>query len=95
MAFKVTGRITVLETGIPIPTLRVRIWDKDLVFDDDLGEVVSRPDGSFDHTFERADFDDFGLEAYPDLYLVITTKDGRELLDTSPQTRFNASENEH
>jgi hypothetical protein len=95
MSFKVTGRITVLETGIPIPTLRVQIWDKDLLFDDDLGEVVTHPDGSFEHTFERADFDDFGIEAYPDLYLIITTGEGRVLIDTMAETRYNASENEH
>ena len=95
MSFKVTGRITVLETGIPIPTLRVQVWDKDLLFDDDLGEVVTHADGSFAHTFNRADFDDFGIEPYPDLYLIITTGEGRVLIDTLAEVRYNASENEH
>ncbi|MFT4624818.1 MAG: hypothetical protein ACI8PZ_003481 [Myxococcota bacterium] len=95
MSFKVTGRVTVLETGIPVPTLRVRVWDRDLVFDDDLGEVKTGPDGSFEHQFEREDFDDFGVEPFPDLYLVITTVGGRVLVDTSDNTRYNASENEH
>ncbi len=95
MPFRVTGQVSVVETGIPIPSLRVRIWDRDLVFDDDLGEVITQPDGCFEHTFERKDFDDFGFEPFPDLYLIVTTSEGRLLLDTSDETRYNASENEH
>ena len=92
---KVTGVVTEKETGRPLAGLVVKGFDKDLVFDDHLGDTRTDDEGHFELEFTdeafRSPFDE-----NPDLYLrVFDTSGQRELVSTRGSIRWNAGEHEH
>jgi hypothetical protein len=92
--FRVVGVVRETETDRPLPDLIVRAFDRDLVFDDKLGDAVTDDDGRFEIRYERQDFRDL-LERRPDLYLRVFDRTGvRVLHETSDATRRNASQSE-
>ena len=82
--FRVEGSV-VSEGGAPVAGLIVRAFDKDLVFDDDLGFCITDELGRFLIQFTDDAFRDFG-ESTPDLYLRVYDATGKELLH---QTRVH------
>lgn len=76
ITFRIQGLVKEQGTGMPLPGLRVKAFDKDLVFDDVLGSAVSGHDGVFEITCELKDFREF-LERKPDLYFKVY-RAGRE-----------------
>jgi hypothetical protein len=92
--FRVRGQVREAETFEPLPELRVRAYDRDLLFDDFLGEARTDEAGCFEIHFSELDFRDW-LETRPDLYLRVLSRDGaRELGDGPTPVRRNAGRDE-
>lgn len=88
--FTITGIIRVAESGIGIPDLFVKAYDKDLMFDDLLGTAITGRGGSFEIICEAADFREF-FELRPDLYLRIFRSDRMtEIWSSEDAIRWNA-----
>ncbi|WP_353480360.1 hypothetical protein [Haliscomenobacter sp.] len=72
MAFKIKGLIFEKESGLPVAGLRVRAYDKDLLYDDLLGNAITDQNGQFEIEYTERDFQEL-LEGNPELYLNILT----------------------
>jgi hypothetical protein len=94
MSFRVHGTVVEHETGRPLVGLLVRVYDKDVVLDDFLGEARTGPNGGFEVRFEEARFRDL-FERRPDLYLHVFDPSGARLLQsTEREIRFGAGRDE-
>src|SRR5438094_450327 len=88
--FTIVGFVREAESGIGIPGLFVKAYDKDLLFDDLLGTAVTSVDGSFEIVTESSDFREF-FDVKPDLYLRIFGADRRtEIWSSEEAVRWNA-----
>jgi hypothetical protein len=93
-SFRVFGVIEEEETGRPLAGLIVRLFDRDLIFDDRIGFTTTDEDGRFEIRFTRADFRDVN-ESAPDLYLRVFDSSGtHEIHQTRDAVRWNASASE-
>jgi len=82
-------------SGRPLEGLLVKAYDKDVFFDDFLGERQTDANGRFEIQFTELDFRDV-VEQRPDLYLRIFDPTGkRELYSTIQSVRRNARSEEH
>src|SRR5215813_13946678 len=93
MNYELFGTVVEPKSGRGVPGVVIAAFDKDPLFDDFLGEVMSTPTGEFRLAYSERKFKSF-FDRKPDLYLKVKTVDGRELLSTKGATRFNASEKE-
>lgn len=90
VSYRVHGLVREAETGRALAGMLVRLYDKDVVLDDFLGETRSDEGGRFELTFTETQFRDV-FETRPDLYLHVYDPSGRTLLHSSEgQVRFNA-----
>ena len=90
LRFTIVGFVREAESGIGIPGLFVKAYDKDLLFDDLLGTAVTSADGSFEIVSESSDFREF-FDVKPDLYLRIFGADRRtEIWSSEEAVRWNA-----
>ena len=80
------GTIEEAETGRPLSGHIVRAFDKDLLFDDELGLAISDEQGRFLIQFTEDAFRDF-MEISPDLYLRVYDSTGERLLHQTPIQR--------
>lgn len=72
----------------------MRLFDKDVVLDDVLGETRTNAAGRFELAFTEAQFKDF-FETRPDLYLHVYDPSGTHRVQTSErEVRFNAGHDE-
>jgi hypothetical protein len=73
----------------------VRGYDKDLLFDDDLGQTRTDAQGRFVIEFTDQQFRQV-FDQRPDVYLRVFDAEGRrELFSTRREVRRNAGEHEH
>jgi hypothetical protein len=93
LSFRIAGRIYEQESGLGVPGLIVRAYDKDLLFDDLLGNALTDSDGKFELVYTGADFRDL-FERKPDIYLAIYAPPSRFLVDTRDAIRWNAGKDE-
>lgn len=84
VTFRITGSVRVAETGVPLPGLFVKAYDKDLLFDDVLGSTVTNADGSMEIITELRDFREF-FDARPDVYLKIFDRPGGRLIHSTEE----------
>lgn len=92
---RVIGTVVEQESGKPLAGLRVRAYDKDWVFDDDLGETTTDADGRFEISYTDVQFRDLE-ETQPDVYLRIYDAGGSRLLYSSEKAvRRSAKMIEH
>ena len=85
---RVSGRITEQKSGRSVADVIVRVKDRDLVFDDQLGEAVTAPDGSYSVELDdevRVDL----INNKPDLYLVVRARSGEVLRTTRDEARVD------
>jgi len=97
--FVVTGLVREKESGVGLPGLIVRAYDKDAIYDDLMGEARTGCDGGFCITSEAKDFRDF-LDVRPDVFLRVLCPGPagtapREILNTRHGIRWNASHLEY
>ena len=85
----VYGRIS-RPDGTGMPSLRVSVFDKDLLFDDRLGEAVTDSDGEFHVLYHKNDFKDL-IEHQPDVYIKVMNKKGRILFNTEKAVRWQSN----
>jgi len=94
MSFKITGVIRELESNDGVPDLKIRAFDKDIVFDDILGSAVTDSNGNFDITYEERNFRQL-FEGKPDIYITVSAKDDRTIYTTEKEVRLEAGKTEH
>ncbi len=93
--YKVKGTVREAETGRALGGLLVRGFDKDLLFDDPLGEVHTDADGAFALEFTDEAFRS-PVDENPDLYLLVFDAAGtRQLHSTRDHVRLAAGAEEH
>ena len=70
----VTARVVSRQNHQPITGAAVRVYDKDMVSDDFLGEATTDADGRFSVSFSSDDFKGkvSGFEARPDIFVKVT-----------------------
>jgi hypothetical protein len=94
MSFRVHGTVVEAESGRPLPGIVVRVYDKDIVLDDFLGEARTDAAGGFEVAFTEAAFRDV-LETKPDLYVLAFDPSGKTLLhSTERAVRYQAGRDE-
>jgi class 3 adenylate cyclase len=88
--FRIVGQLRERESGRALPNLVVRAFDKDMIFDDYLGDARSDTSGRFEIRFTDEFFR--GLwDSHPDIYLRVFDASGsRELESTRGSVRWNA-----
>jgi hypothetical protein len=88
--FKIYGRVIVKETGRGIPNVIVEALDKDLIYDDRLGSVITDKDGNFEILYDREDFQELFFDRKPDIYLRIRRAGGKAICTTEDKVRYKA-----
>ena len=89
-AFIIHGRVVGKETGQGIPDLKVKAFDKDLFFDDLLGEVTTDKEGNFEIVYDKSDFRELFFDNRPDLYIMVKTPEGEEIYSSKNKVRYGA-----
>ncbi|MFC2076726.1 hypothetical protein ACFLT7_06560 [candidate division KSB1 bacterium] len=84
----VHGRVTGSD-GLGVPNLRVSIYDKDLLFDDRLGEVTTGPTGEFHCMYRSEDFKDL-FQTKPDLYVKVLNQNNQVLYSSESAIRIKS-----
>ena len=79
ITFRIKGVVSEEESGIPLPGLFVKSYDRDMLFDDLLGSAMTDSRGGFDIVSELSDFRDF-FEKKPDIYFKVFKADRTTLL---------------
>jgi len=86
----VAGIVVDDASGAPLAGLRVRAFDKDMIFDDVLGDAATDAAGRFEIRFSESQFRDFN-ETAPDVYIRVYDASEKVLLYTSEKAvRMNA-----
>jgi hypothetical protein len=67
----VKGRIIAKEGSAPVVGAKVKVYDKDLLLDDHLGDAVTDKEGCFQVNFTWADFKGGPFEDRPDILLKV------------------------
>ncbi len=86
--FKIRGQVIDRKTRQGLPGLRVEAWDKDLIVDDKIEEVVTREDGNFLMTFDESKFRELLFDRKPDLFFRIY-RDKEFIKDTKDSVLWN------
>ncbi len=93
--YRITGVIREEGSDAPLEGLLVRGFDKDLVFDDALGDTRTDAEGRFEIRYTDEAFRQV-FDENPDVYLRVFDPTGKnELLSTRAQVRRNAGAEEH
>ena len=93
MKYEISGRVQEAESERGVPGVIISAFDKDLLFDDMLGEVMSDAGGNFQIVYDQSRFAAL-FEGTPDIYLTVKTPAGRALHTTNDAVRFNAQQRE-
>lgn len=94
MSFRIRGQVRDPESKRGISGVVVSAFDKDLIFDDLLGEIATDANGNFQLSYEGKAFQGL-FDSRPDIYLRIKTLDGQLLYTTEDNVRCEAGKEEH
>jgi hypothetical protein len=84
----VRGRVT-NEEGQGLGGLVVSLYDRDLFFDDRLGQTETDANGYYSFNYRTEDFRDL-IERKPDIYLKVLDKQGRTLYTSKRKVRYES-----
>jgi hypothetical protein len=91
---RVYGTVVEEESGTPVIGVRVRAYDKDLIFDDKLGDTLTNAKGEFDISYSEVHFRDLN-ETAPDVYVRVYDAGGKKILYTTEKAvRWSAAVSE-
>ncbi len=93
MRYEISGRVQEKESALGVPGLFVSAFDKDLKFDDLLGQVITDREGNFQIVYDQTGFAAL-FDGAPDIYLTVRTPAGTALYTTANGVRFNAQPHE-
>lgn len=93
-SFRVHGQVRGKDSGKGVSGLQVEVLDKDFLYDDRLGLVVTDENGRFDLQYDAADFQEAFFDAKPDLYLRVRTAQGHLITTTEDAVRYDAASTE-
>lgn len=65
--FRIIGKVVESTGEVPIANLKVEAWDKDIKYNDLLGQTFTDADGQFDLSFDSTYFREHSPDARPDL----------------------------
>ena len=91
--FIVRGLITARDSGTGLAGLTVSACDRDLLFDDLLGETQTDEAGAFEIAYTAERFQGL-FDRQPDIYLIVKAPDGTVLHSTAANVRFEAGRDE-
>lgn len=72
--YNISGQL-VNKANVPLSNFRIEAWDKDLLFDDFVGESIIDSDGRFEISFTEARYKELFFDTKPDLYFKIYHED--------------------
>lgn len=81
------------ENGKGMAGVTVSLYDKDLLFDDYLGTVITDKQGNFQFLYREEGFKDL-LESNPDIYVKVFDKDGNTIYSSKKSVRCNVGRTE-
>ena len=90
--YRTGGRVVDSATGQGVEGLRIEAWDKDLLFNDPLGNTVTDGQGCFQISYKESDFKDLFGDKSADLFFRVF-KDGVFIKSTEDSILWNV-ENE-
>ena len=94
LEFKISGIVRELESGIVLPDLLVRAYDKDFLYDDLLGNTITDNEGRFEIKYAGSDFKEL-FDKRPDIYFKIMDLAGKTVLyTTSDSVRWDTGRDE-
>lgn len=77
------------QNGEGLGDLIVSLYDKDLFFDDRLGQAETDDNGEFEISYRTEDFRDL-IERKPDIYIKVFDQEGNELHSSKKKYRFGS-----
>jgi len=83
----VRGRVTD-KAGKGLNKLIVSVYDKDLLFDDKLGQTETDSNGDYTLTYHTEDYRDI-IERKPDIYVKVLDQKGKTLYSSKKKIKFN------
>jgi len=83
----VRGRVTD-KAGKGLNKLIVSVYDKDLLFDDKLGQTETDSNGDYTLTYHTEDYRDI-IERKPDIYVKVLDQKGNTLYSSKKKIKFN------
>ena len=86
--WSVRGRVTDA-AGKGVAGVTVSLYDRDLIFDDRLGETETDDRGDYSFNYRTEDFRDL-FEREPDLYLKVSSREGRTLHTSKQKIAYDA-----
>jgi hypothetical protein len=93
MNFVISGQVVEKESETGVPDLRIEAWDRDLLFDDWLGQVLTDAEGKFQLSFTEDAFQEL-FEARPDVYLKVFAPNDDLLHVTEQAVRYRPGRQE-
>lgn len=81
ISFEVLGQVIESRSQKPLPNLKIEAWDKDIKYNDLLGQTFTNSEGRFSLTFDSAYFREHAPDARPDLIFKVFL--GKRLLKSS------------
>ena len=93
--YQIWGKVIEKESGKGVANITVKAYDKDLRYDDSLGESITDKNGRFVINYSEKDFRDLYIfDRKPDLYLTIFDWLGTRIKSTKNKIRYNAKPRE-
>lgn len=93
--FIIKGRVIDKTTGNGIENITVKAYDKDLIFDDFLGEAITNAKGEFILQFAKKEFFEWIIDKTPDIYLRLYNKEQKLIYSSKNNVLYNVGKETH